>query len=255
MYYFDIISAICFLIDHCLFSSYMAFSLVRRYSTNNSDNNVIDNNKDKRIYREINTPDSWWTIQQALIDSGMKNATIITVLLATDRIMLTEHAEDKVQWLVYLNIRNLSYEIQKSWVKPRKMMVGFIRTHKVNLLIVKTEIYYQIIGIIIKGVYNHRPTNITNEDWFLFLALGTLGCLYIIALETVVIESILIICIDRNIWQCHLIIGGMSVDYKQQIVITCIKTGMQCSICHVVSEKCKNLCKVWPRQSDKNVCA
>ena len=49
--------------------------------------------------------------QQALINSSVKNTTIILALLAIDKTVLTEHARDMIQWLLYLTISNLSYEI------------------------------------------------------------------------------------------------------------------------------------------------
>lgn len=51
-------------------------------------------------------------------------------------------------------------------------------------------------------------------------------------------------CADKNVQQCHPIIGDMSVNYKEQIVIMGIKSGIQCLMCHIPPEKCKNLCKV-----------
>ncbi len=50
-------------------------------------------------------------------------------------------------------------------------------------------------------------------------------------------------CTDGNVGQCHPIIAGMSVDYKEQVVITGIKSGMQCSICQVTPNERENLCK------------
>lgn len=52
LYYFDIIPAIRFLIGYCPFISHIAYALVKRYSTDNRDNNNIDSDKDKHIYRE-----------------------------------------------------------------------------------------------------------------------------------------------------------------------------------------------------------
>ena len=60
----------------------------------------------------MHTADWWRKTQQALIDSGVQNATIILVLLATDKTVLTEHAGDMAQWPVYLTIDNLSHEIR-----------------------------------------------------------------------------------------------------------------------------------------------
>lgn len=57
MYYLDIIPAIRFLIGNRLFAPHMAFVPVRRYSTNNPDNDDINGNKDERIYGEMHTAD------------------------------------------------------------------------------------------------------------------------------------------------------------------------------------------------------
>ena len=75
---------------------------------------------------------------------------MIPVLLATNKTVLTEHTKGMAQWLVYLTIGNLSHEIQRSQIKPRGMMVGFIPIHKGDSLEIKIEIYHQIIGVIIR---------------------------------------------------------------------------------------------------------
>lgn len=80
------------------------------------------------------------------------------------------------------------------------MKVGFISIYKSDLLGVKIEIYYQTMRVITKDTYNHRQINIINKFWFFCLALGALNWLNIIALEIVVIESLLMMCIDRNVW-------------------------------------------------------
>ena len=100
-----------FLIGYWLFTPYIAFVPVKRYSTNNSNNNNIDNNKDKHIYEKMHKADWWQTTHQALIDSSIKNATIISVLLATDKTVLTKYAKNIAQQPVYLTISNLSHEI------------------------------------------------------------------------------------------------------------------------------------------------
>ncbi len=96
IYYLDIIPAIRFLIGHQPFAPHLAYAPVRRYSTDNPENPQLDN-KDERIYGEIHTADWWWTTQQSLIDSGIHNATIIPVLLATDKTVLIEHVGDMAQ--------------------------------------------------------------------------------------------------------------------------------------------------------------
>ena len=48
--------------------------------------------------------------------------------------------------------------------------------------------------------------------------------------------------------KCYPIIAGMSIDYKEQVVITSIKLDMQCSMCQVPPNKRENLCKKWPKK-------
>ncbi len=101
----------------------------------------------------MHTADWWWTIQQSLFDSGVYNTTIIPVLLATDKIVLIEHAEDMAQWPIYLTIGNLSHEIRRSRSRPRGMMVDLIPIYKGESLEVKMEIYHQTMGMITKSVF------------------------------------------------------------------------------------------------------
>ena len=84
------------------------------------------------------------------MDSGMQNATVIPVLLAIDKIVLIKHLEDIAQWPIYLTIGNLSYEIQRSPIRPGGMIVGLISIYKRNFFKIKIEIYYQTIKIITK---------------------------------------------------------------------------------------------------------
>ena len=93
MYYLDIIPAIHFLIGHRPFAPHMAYAPVQHYSTDNPENpEIVD--EDERIYGKIHIANWWWRTQQALINSGIQNATIIPVLLPTDKTVLTEYAGD-----------------------------------------------------------------------------------------------------------------------------------------------------------------
>ncbi len=97
--------------------------------------------------------DWWWTIQQSLIDFGIHNATIIPVLLATDKTVLNKHLGDMAQWPVYLTIGNLSHEIRRSRSRAGGMRVSLIPTHKGDPLEIKIEIYHQTMGMIRKSVF------------------------------------------------------------------------------------------------------
>lgn len=57
----------------------------------------------------------------------------------------------------------------------------------------------------------------------------------------------------ENNWQCYPIIAGKSLNYKAQVVIIGIKSGMKYSIFYVPSEKRKNFCKIGLKQTYGNV--
>ena len=120
-------------------------------------------------------------------------------------------------------------------------MVGLISIHKGDSFDVKMEIYYQTMGVITKGKCNNRHSldkfpGLRFENWP-----------DIIALESAVVEGLLMMCADGNVRQCHTIVAGMSVDYEEQIVITGIKSGMQCSMWQVPPKKRENVCKMWSK--------
>lgn len=88
-------------------------------------------------------------------------------------------------------------------------MVSLIFLRKKNSLKIKIEIYYQTIKVIIKSIFK-----------FFFLY----GRWLRIRLEKAVIETLLMININENIWQCHPIIIDINIDYKKEVVIISIKS-------------------------------
>jgi hypothetical protein len=81
-----------FLLGHEPFESHLSYSFVRQY-----------NDDDERIYSEMHTGDWWWETQEKLPEQ----ATIVPVLIATDKTMLTQHHGDTSAWPVYMTIGNL----------------------------------------------------------------------------------------------------------------------------------------------------
>lgn len=56
--------------------------------------------------------------------------------------------------------------------------------------------------------------------------------------------SVLIIYVDKIVWQYHLIITSMSIDDEEQMVIIDIKLGIQYFICQVPLKKPENLYQI-----------
>lgn len=81
------------MIGHQLFAPHLAYIPVQRYLINHSENLRLDN-EDEQIYGEIYTADWWWITQQLLINSGVHNATIILMLLSTNKTVFTKYIRD-----------------------------------------------------------------------------------------------------------------------------------------------------------------
>ena len=75
----------------------------------------------------------------------------------------------------------------------------------------------------------------------------------IIALKNVAVKGLLMMCANRNVWECHLIVASMSIDYKEQVVIISIKSGMQYLMSQVPPKERENFCKMWPKRTHNSM--
>ena len=105
IYYRDVVEAIRFLIGHKPFAEALAYAPIRNYNTDDPHNPSITK-QDEGIYSEMHTADWWWETQEKLND----NATIIPLILASNKTMLTKLSGDRSVWPVYLTIGNLNME-------------------------------------------------------------------------------------------------------------------------------------------------
>lgn len=65
------------------------------------------------------------------------------------------------------------------------------------------------------------------------------------------IEILLMICPNNNVQKCHLITASKNVNYKEQVMISSIKSDMKCSMYQVTPNQCKNLYKKWFKKTYK----
>ena len=83
--------------SHKSFTENLIYTSVQHY---NSD--------DRWIYNEMHTDDWWWETQKELSD----NATLILLLIFTDKTALTQYQSDLSVWSVYLMIENLNWQMR-----------------------------------------------------------------------------------------------------------------------------------------------
>ena len=69
----------------------------------------------------------------------------------------------------------------------------------------------------------------------------TLNKLTILAFENLILKKIVVFCVDEYYQHCYSIIINFKINYEKQILITSIKSEIQCNICIVFSRRRQNL--------------
>jgi hypothetical protein len=112
-----------FLLDHKFFESHFSYNFVRQY-----------NDDDERIFNEMHIDDWWWKTQKKF----SKQTTIISIFIAIDKIMLTQHHDDISIWSVYMIIENLSWNIRRSQIRSSNVLLDFISivNNSINKIII-----------------------------------------------------------------------------------------------------------------------
>ena len=133
--YRDPIHSIRYLLGHKPFASNLAYTPIRQYYNNGE--------KLVRIYNELHTADWWWETQEKLPDG----ATIVPLLIATDKTQLTQHHGDRSAWPVYMTIGNLDRFTRRKQNSSTMMLIGHIPIISDNFS-VKAEVYHRSMKFI-----------------------------------------------------------------------------------------------------------
>ncbi len=133
--YRNMINILKFLLRYCLFASNLKYASIKVYNVN-----------ENQMYMKMHI-DIWWWNTQALIS---ENDTIVSILLATDKIMLTQHHENKFEWSVYIIIDNLNWTTWRKQNRFNVILLKFISSTKHANENLKRELYHRSLKIILK---------------------------------------------------------------------------------------------------------
>jgi len=133
--YRNMINILKFLLRHHSFANNLKYASIKVY-------NVSEN----RMYTKMHI-NIWWWDMQALIS---EDDTIVSVLLATDKIMLTQHHENKFAWSVYIIVDNLNQATQQKQNRSSVILLKFISLTKHANEDLKCKLYYYSLKIILK---------------------------------------------------------------------------------------------------------
>ena len=147
VYFCDVIQVLRFLLGHGPFKDNLTYAPERHYISTDST----------RVYSEMHTGDWWWSLQEQLGEG----ATVVPLLLATDKTMLTQHRGDLTMWPVYITIGNLDVATRKSQTRPSMVLLGLIPAAKLGKehhREMKSAIYHKAMGMILERKYLSQQT-------------------------------------------------------------------------------------------------
>ncbi|KAF8893652.1 hypothetical protein CPB85DRAFT_1481233 [Mucidula mucida] len=172
-------------------NEYLCFAPERHYA---------DEDKTQRLYHDFHTGRWWWDTQKA-VEEKTPGATIIPVILSSDKTQVTLF-RNKTAYPVYLTIGNLPKDIRRKPSRMGQVLVAYIPTTKLEHIKNKES----------------RRRSMCN----LFHA-----CMrrILIGLKEAGISGVVMRSGDGVARRCHPIFAAYVGDYPEQVLVTCTYTG------------------------------
>lgn len=150
----DIIGAVRFLLGHPPFRNDLVYAPVRVFA----DSEDAHSNNHQRVYSEMHTADWWWETQEALPEG----ATVVPILLSSDKTQLSKLSGDKKAWPVYMSIGNLNHEARRQRKRPAMVLLGLLPIIPHATPELKMDAYHLALGAMTE---RKQPTlGITSAD-------------------------------------------------------------------------------------------
>ncbi|PIL34532.1 hypothetical protein GSI_03310 [Ganoderma sinense ZZ0214-1] len=121
VYYRDVLSCIRALFGDPEFTADLLLAPERHFT---------DEEQEVRVYFEMNTGQWWWRVQEAL-DRQREGATVIPVIIASDKTQLTLIG-NKTAYPVYLTIGNLPKRIRSKPSRHGQILLAYLPTSKLE---------------------------------------------------------------------------------------------------------------------------
>ncbi|KAH8978805.1 hypothetical protein EDB86DRAFT_3067224 [Lactarius hatsudake] len=197
-YFRDILQCIRTLYGNPEFARDLVFAPERHYT---------DHERTCCVYSEIHTGDWWWAVQTSL-EAHQPGATVIPVILSSDKTQLTLF-RSKAAYPVYLTIGNIPKHIRRKPSRHAQMLIGYIPTTRLE-------------GISNKSAQRRALANLFHFCMrFLLAPIASHG------------ETGVAMMSGDGIWcWCHPIFAMFVGDYPEQVLATCTFNG-RCPKCAV----------------------
>ncbi|KAI0060629.1 hypothetical protein BV25DRAFT_1789248, partial [Artomyces pyxidatus] len=121
VYFRDVMECVRELYGNPEFAQHMAYAPERHFA---------DDEMKNRLYGEMHTGDWWWQVQ-TILEERCPGATIVPLILSTDKTQLTVF-RNKSAYPVYLTIGNISKDLRRKPSKQAQMLVGYLPTARLD---------------------------------------------------------------------------------------------------------------------------
>ncbi|KAL0572146.1 hypothetical protein V5O48_009824 [Marasmius crinis-equi] len=198
----DILKCIASIYGDPAHAQYLQFLPERHYA---------DPDKTIRVYHELHTGAWWWATQKA-VEKDKPGATIVPVILSTDKTQITIF-RNKSAYPIYLTIGNLPKDIRRKPSKQGQILVGYLPTSN------------------LKHIKNKASRRRAIANLFHACMSNIVAPLRKAGLDGVVLE-------DGNgvRRRCHPIHCAYVGDYPEHVLVTCTYTGTS-PVCEAPAHK------------------
>ncbi|KAG8769490.1 hypothetical protein FRC12_004934 [Ceratobasidium sp. 428] len=176
--------------------------------------------RQNRVYDEMWSAKWWWQIQNLL----GKYATVVPIILSTDKTKLTVFSGNQKAWPVYMTIGNISRNIRRCPSERATLLIGYIPVSNLSNI--------------------SNATERSETGWQLFHA-----CMESILepLKTLSRTGIDVLCADGGVRRVFPILAAYIADFPEQAMITCVRESC-CPICWIPGDERGDLSVRYPRR-------
>ncbi|KAJ7136421.1 hypothetical protein C8R43DRAFT_1089450 [Mycena crocata] len=171
------------------------------------ERHYADANKTIRLYHNMHTGKWWWSTQKQ-IEKDNPGATIIPILLSSDKTQLTMFG-NKTAYPVYMTIGNIPKEIRRKPSRRAYVLLAYLPTSKLEHITNQAS-RRRTVANLFHACLSHITAPLRDAGVIgLSMASG-----------------------DGIIRRAHPIVACYIGDYPEQLLVTCVKTGW-CPTCEV----------------------
>ena len=189
-----------FLLGHAGFARDMIFEPYREWTLEEPR---------RRIYTDMASAEWWWETQNRI---GAEGATVVPLVIASDKTQVTNHQGDLAAHAVYLTIGNLPGYVRNANNRPGSILLALLPVVKEGDGELRSRVFHECLRILFD------PVMIAADG-----------------------EGLDIECADGWTRRCFPVIAAMAIDHEEQVKVTGVKSNQHCTMCKVAPTEREDL--------------